>query len=110
MDFESGDGYVYDIFKAVIDVVFEEKSKKIQLAKCMICNRLNSFRPNSKGMQFTALYCKYCGGIISFGSEGKDPKINESAKIFCENCKNDCRKCQINRLANEKLCKNGKQQ
>jgi DNA-directed RNA polymerase subunit RPC12/RpoP len=105
LDFESGDDYVYNVFEALIDVVHGEKTKKLQMAKCLKCGRLNSFRPKSKSMQLIALYCKHCGSMISFGIRGKDPKFGESAEIFCENCEDDCRKCHINKLANENLHK-----
>ncbi len=102
MDFESGDGYVYNLFESVIDVVHGKKRKKLKFAKCMKCGRLSPFRPKSKkGMQFTALYCNNCGSIISFGTRGKNQQISELAEIFCENCEDDCRKCQINKIANE---------
>ncbi|PVX24875.1 MAG: hypothetical protein CW716_09250 [Candidatus Bathyarchaeum sp.] len=105
MDFESGDGYVYNIFEAVVDVVHGEKCKKIVFAKCINCGKLSPFRPKSNSMQLNALYCKHCGSLISFGTSGKDPKIGERAEIFCENCQDDCRKCQINKIANENLRK-----
>jgi hypothetical protein len=101
MDLESGEGYVYDMFEAVVDVVHGKKRKKLKFAKCAKCGRLNPFRPRSKGIQFTALYCKHCGSLISFGTNGKNQQISKLAEIFCENCEDDCRKCPINKLANE---------
>ena len=98
MDLESGEGYIYDMFEAVVDVVH---GKKLKFAKCMKCGRLNPFRPKSKGMQFTAIRCSNCGSIISFGTRGKDPHISELAEVFCENCEDDCRNCPINKLANK---------
>jgi hypothetical protein len=101
MDLESGEDYIYDMFEAVVDVVNGKKREKLKFAKCSKCGRLNPFRPRSKGMQFTALYCKHCGSLISFGTNGKNQQISKLAEIFCENCEDDCRKCPINRLANE---------
>ncbi|MCW4015015.1 MAG: hypothetical protein NWF06_01465 [Candidatus Bathyarchaeota archaeon] len=101
MDFESGEDYVYNMFEALVDVVHGKKQKKLELAKCMSCGRYSPFRPKSTGMQFTAIYCNHCGSIISFGARGKNKKISEDAEIFCENCEDDCRKCQINKIANE---------
>ena len=102
LDFESDEGYVYNLFEAVVDVVHGKKRKKLAFAKCTKCGRLSPFRPKSKGMQFTALYCNSCGNLISFGTIGRNPQISELAEIFCENCEEDCRKCQISKLANEK--------
>ena len=101
LDFGSGEDYVYGMFEAVIDVVHGKKHEKLKFAKCMKCGRLNSFKPKSKGMQLTALYCSHCGSLISFGARGKNQKISELAEIFCEGCEDDCRKCQINKIANE---------
>ena len=101
MDFASGDGYIYSMFEAVVDVVHEKKRKKLKFAKCPQCGRLNPFRPKSKGMQFTAMRCSNCGSIICFGVRGMDSHLSELAEIFCENCEDDCRKCPINKLANE---------
>ena len=101
LDFESGEGYVYSMFEAVIDVVHGKKLQKLQFVKCMKCGRVNSFRPKSKGMQFTAVHCKNCGCLISFGVRGKESGISERAQIFCENCEDDCRKCPINKVVNE---------
>ena len=108
MDFESGDVYVYNAFQAIIDVVHGEKQKKLVFARCVKCGRLSSFRPKSTGMQSNALYCKHCGTLISFGVNGKDAELSEGAQIFCENCEDDCRKCQINKIANENLRKRHK--
>ncbi|MDH5689813.1 MAG: hypothetical protein OEY81_00070 [Candidatus Bathyarchaeota archaeon] len=101
MDLESGEGYIYDMFEAVVDVVHGKKLEKLKFAKCTKCGRLNPFRPKSKGMQFTAIRCNNCGNIISFGTRGMDSHISELAETFCENCEDDCRKCPINKLANE---------
>jgi len=67
----------------------------------MKCGRLNPFRPESKGIQYTAIRCKCCGSIISFGINGKETGISKRAKIFCESCKDDCRQCPINKITNE---------
>jgi len=101
LDFESGDDYVYNMFEAVIDAVHGKKREKLKFAKCMKCGRSSPFRPKSNGMQFTAFYCNHCGSIISFGARNKNPQISEQYEIFCEKCQDDCRKCQINKLANE---------
>lgn len=102
MDFGSGDDYIYGMFEAVVDVVHGKKQRKLKLAKCPKCGRLNAFRPKSKGMQFTAMRCSNCGSIISFGVRRMDSNLRELADIFCENCEDDCRKCPINKLANKK--------
>lgn len=101
MDFASGDGYIYSMFEAVVDVVHGKKREKLQFAKCLQCGRLNPFRPKSKGMQFTAMRCSNCGSIICFGVRGMDSHLSELAEIFCENCEDDCRKCPIYKLVNE---------
>ena len=101
LDLESGEGYIYDMFEAVFDVVHGKKLQKRKFAKCMKCGRLNLFRPKSKGIQFTAIRCNNCGSIISFGARGKETSISKRAEIFCENCEDDCRKCPITKLANE---------
>ena len=101
MGFGSGNDDVYNIFEAVVDVVHGKKQQKLKLAKCGKCGRYNTFRPKSKGLQQTALYCNHCGAMIVFGVNGKTEEISELAQIFCENCEDDCRKCQINKLANE---------
>jgi hypothetical protein len=87
--------------KAVFDGAQEKKLQKLKLAKCMKCGRLNPFRPKSKGIQFTAIRCKGCGSIISFGVNGKESSISKRAEIFCENCEDDCRQWTINKLTNE---------
>jgi hypothetical protein len=101
LDFESGDEYIYGMFEAVVDVVHGKKRDKLRFAKCPKCGRLNPFRPKSKGMQFTAMRCSNCGSIICFGVRGMNSHFSELAEIFCENCEDDCRKCPINKLANE---------
>lgn len=102
LDFGSGEGYIYDMFEAVCDVVHGNKQQKRKfVAKCMKCGRLNLFRPQSKGIQFTAIRCNNCGSLISFGARGKESAISERAEIFCENCEDDCRQCPINKLTNE---------
>ncbi|MFA5363860.1 MAG: hypothetical protein WC325_01595 [Candidatus Bathyarchaeia archaeon] len=101
MDFEPEQKEVYNMFEALVDVVHGEKTEKLKLAKCTQCERFNTFRPKSKGMKSTAFYCNHCGSIICFGTNGKTAEIHESAEIFCENCEDDCRKCQINKLADE---------
>jgi hypothetical protein len=101
LDFESGDEYVYSMFEAVIGVVHGKKREKLRFAKCPNCGRLNPFRPKSKGMQFTAMRCSNCESIICFGVSGMNSHFSELAEIFCENCEDDCRKCPINKLANE---------
>ncbi|MCJ7614442.1 hypothetical protein MUO71_06755 [Candidatus Bathyarchaeota archaeon] len=95
LDFESGQSDVYNMFEAVVDVVPGKKSKKLLFVKCMDCGRFSSFRPKSNVIQFTALYCSSCGSLICFGTQGIDGHISECAEIFCENCEDDCRKCQI---------------
>jgi DNA-directed RNA polymerase subunit RPC12/RpoP len=113
LDFESGEGYIYDMFEAVFDVVHGKKPKKLKFAKCMNCSRLNPFRPKSKGTQFTAIRCNNCGGTISFGARGKESRISEHAQIFCENCEDDCTQCPINKqtsiLFQENVASNKKQ-
>ena len=101
MDFASGDDYIYSMFEAVVDVVHGKKREKLQFAKCQKCGRLNPFRPKSKGMQSTAMHCSNCGSIICFGVRGMNSHFSELAEIFCEKCEDDCRKCPINKLANE---------
>lgn len=101
MDFESGDDYVYSMFEALIDVVHGKKREKLQFAKCPKCGRLNSFRPKSTGIKSTAMRCSSCGSIICFGVRGMSSHLGELAEIFCENCTDDCRKCSINKVANE---------
>jgi len=101
LDLGSGQSDVYNMFEAVVDVIHGKKRKKLKFAKCMKCGRFSPFRPKSKGMQFTAFYCNHCGNIISFGARRMNPQISELAEIFCENCEDDCRKCQINKIANE---------
>ncbi|PVX24017.1 MAG: hypothetical protein CW691_08910, partial [Candidatus Bathyarchaeum sp.] len=83
------------------DVVHGKKREKPKFAKCMKCGSYNLFRPKSKSMRFTTFYCNKCGAIISFGARGKGDQISEQAEIFCENCEDDCRKCQINKLADK---------
>jgi len=100
LDFESGQSDVYNMFESVVDVVHGKK-KKLLFVKCMDCGRFSSFRPKSKGIQFTVLYCNHCGRQVSLGAQGIDRPISEDAEIFCENCIDDCRKCQISKLVNE---------
>lgn len=101
MDFASGDEYVYSMFETVVGVVHGKKREKLQFAKCPKCGRLNPFRPKSKGMQSTTMRCSNCESIICFGVRGMDSHFSELAEIFCKNCEDDCRKCPINKLANE---------
>jgi predicted RNA-binding Zn-ribbon protein involved in translation (DUF1610 family) len=101
LDFESGDQYIFSMFEAVVDVVHGTKSKKLQFAKCPKCGSLTPFIPKSKRMQFTSMRCNNCGSVIAFGVRGMNSHIGELAEIFCENCEDDCRKCPINKLANE---------
>ena len=101
MDVRSGKGQIYGMSEDVFDVAKEKGLKKLRLAKCMKCGRLTPFRPKSKGIQFTAIRCKGCGSIISFGVNGKESSISKRAEVFCENCTDDCRQCPINKLTNE---------
>ena len=83
LDLESGEGYIYDMFEAALDVVHGKKLQKRKFAKCMKCGRLNLFRLKSKGIQFSAMRRNNCGSIISFGVRRKESSISERAEIFC---------------------------
>ncbi|PVX24735.1 MAG: hypothetical protein CW716_09420 [Candidatus Bathyarchaeum sp.] len=101
MEDRSGEGHIRGSSKAVFAGAHKKKLQKLKLAKCMKCGRLNPFRPESKGIKYTAIRCKYCGNIISFGVNGKESSVSKRAEIFCEKCEDDCRQCPINKLTNE---------
>lgn len=87
LDFESGQSDVYNMFEAVVDVVHGKKSKKLLFVKCIDCGRFSSFRPKSKVIQFTALYCSSCGSLICFGTQGIDGTSVNVLKFFVKTVK-----------------------
>ncbi|HSQ52959.1 MAG TPA: hypothetical protein VLM82_00775 [Acidobacteriota bacterium] len=55
MEHRSDEDHIHCSSETVLVDDPKKKTQKLKLAKCIKCGRLNPFRPESKGIQYTAI-------------------------------------------------------